>query len=218
MAEHFCIRCRTPFLNEKPLDEAGLCRLCSAGVTGFDAAYSYGAYDGRLRELIHLFKYDRIRTLAKPLGVWLSGAFPRDQRFDALVPAPLHWTRMMRRGFNQSGLLAKEVSRNTGVPVERLLTRRKRTATQALLTNAQRRTNVAAAFRVTDPLKVDGKRLLVIDDVMTTGATSSACSAALKRAGAARVSVLTLARADRRGAREFLEVEFNSRELAGVSE
>lgn len=218
MAEYFCAQCRTPFLNDRPLDEAGLCRLCAAGITGFDAAYSYGAYDGRLRTLIHLLKYERIRTLAKPLGVWLAGAFPREQRFDAVVPVPLHWTRTMRRGFNQSELLAEEVSRNTGVPVERLLKRRKRTETQALLTNAQRRTNVASAFRVCDAARTAGKRLLVIDDVMTTGATTSACSAALKRAGAARVSVLTLARADRRGAREFLEVEFNSRELAGVSE
>ena len=76
---------------------------------GFDAAYSFGAYEGALRKLIHLLKYDRIRTLAGRWADHLVSAFPRDQRFDAVVPMPLHWLRHWRRGFNQSALLAEGI-------------------------------------------------------------------------------------------------------------
>lgn len=173
------------------------------GVSRFDAVYSFGVYDGALRRLIQLFKYDGIRPLAKPMGIWLAQAFPRDQRFDAIVPVPLHWRRNLRRGFNQSALLADEVSRRTGVPVRRLVRRAKYTEQQAVLTRSQRRLNVSAAFRVPDKALVTGLRVLVIDDVFTTGATLNSCAGALKRAGAAHVSALTLARVDRRPQFEF---------------
>ena len=163
----------------------------------FDAAFSYGSYEDELRQLIHLYKYAGIQTLARPLGRLLIAALPREARFDAIVPMPLHWMKAWRRGFNQSELLAREVSRFWNVPVRKRLVRRVRaTSVQAGLTSAERRVNVRNAFRA--HTAVAGKRILLVDDVMTTGATGGACAAALKSAGAAYVTFLTLARVDRR--------------------
>src|ERR1044072_2209632 len=103
--------------------------------------------------------------------------------------------RRWNRGFNQSELLARAVSRRTGIPVAKALSRPRSTRTQAGLSNHARRQNVTRAFRARP---VEGKRILLIDDVMTTGATAAACALALKRAGAQRVTLLTVARADRR--------------------
>jgi ComF family protein len=180
------------------LDEEGRCALCRNGLRGFDAAYSYGAYEGTLRKLIHLFKYSGIRPLAVPLAGLLLRSLPLDQRFDAIVPVPLHWRRRWDRGFNQSDLLARQLARRTGVPVLAALSRIRATSVQAGLSNTNRRRNVSAAFRCRRPERVREKRLLLIDDVMTTGSTAASCALALKRAGAANVALLTVARVDRR--------------------
>ena len=198
VAEHFCSECRTPFLNSAPLDADRRCALCRRGLTGFDSALSYGEYAGTLRKLIHVYKYGRVSPLAEPLGKLLVRALPRTEAFDAIVPMPLHWTRRWKRGFNQSELLARVVSKRTGVPVENALRRRKPTPSQAGLTSAERRTNVSGAFEVRKRDLVRGRSVLLIDDVLTTGATAAACSRVLKRGGAVRVTVLTLARVDRR--------------------
>jgi len=197
-AEFFCVTCRTPFQNAFPLDAYGQCALCRSGLRGFDAAYCFGAYEGVLRELIHVYKYGKVMTLARPLGGLLRDAMPREEAFDAVVPVPLHWRRRWQRGFNQSDLLAAELARNSGIPVLRALRRVRWTGVQAGLSNQSRRRNVAAAFQCPERRKVAGKRLLLIDDVMTTGSTAAACASALKRAGAARVVLLALARVDRR--------------------
>jgi len=202
MADHFCACCQTPFLTPYPLDDEGLCGLCRRGWNGFDAAYTFGAYEETLRDLIHLFKYGRVRTLARPLGEYLASALPRQQRFDALVPMPMHWLRRWRRGFNQSRLLARHLARRTGLPLISPVRRCRATAPQTGMSNAGRRANVAGAFDVPRPASVRDLRLLLIDDVLTTGATASACAAALKKAGAAYVAVLTVARTDRRPAPE----------------
>jgi len=198
LAEYFCVDCKTPFLNSAPLDEDGRCALCRHGFNGFDAVFAYGEYEGPLRKLIHVFKYGGVKPLASQLGQLLNGALPREQRFDVIVPMPLHWQKRLERGFNQSELLARWVSKRTGIPLTEGLKRRKHTDPQAGLTRAQRRTNVAGAFEVKHRSDIEGRHVLLIDDVLTTGATASACSAVLKRAGAKRVTVLTLARADRR--------------------
>jgi ComF family protein len=197
-AEYFCISCRTPFQNGFPLDEEGRCALCRNGLRGFDAVYCFGAYEGVLRKLIHLFKYSGVRPLARPLADLLMNALPRDQRFDALVPVPLHWRRRWARGFNQSELLARMVAKRTGIPMVGALRRTKATAAQAGLSNTRRRQNVTAAFTCRRQDRVGGKHILLIDDVMTTGSTAAACALALKRAGAAKVALLTVARVDRR--------------------
>jgi ComF family protein len=140
----------------------------------------------------------------KPLGALLAGflcrALPEEERetFDAVAAVPLHWRRRWQRGFNQSGLLAARVARQFRLPSIQPLRRVRATATQAGLTNSNRRKNVAGAFRVARRGKIEGKRILLIDDVMTTGATGAACATALKRAGAKSVTLLTLARVDRR--------------------
>jgi predicted amidophosphoribosyltransferase len=235
-AEFFCVACRTPFLNRHPLDETGRCALCRLGLSGYDAVYSYGSYEGGLRKLIHAFKFEKVHTLARPLGNLLARALPREQRFDAVVPMPLYWRRRWTRGFNQSELLAREIARRWNVPVVKAIRRVKSTPPQAGLTNAKRRANVAGAFSTASatasilrsavrrvqtivlprarrrirkflrPHRLDGARVLLIDDVLTTGATAAACARALKRAGAAHVTLLTVARTDRRYAvNDFLE-------------
>lgn len=199
-AEFFCVDCRTPFRNRFPLDSEGRCALCRSGLRGFDAAYCYGAYEGALRELIHLLKYGKVKPLAEPLGELLAEALPRDERFDAVTAVPLHWRKRWQRGFNQSELLAQALAGQRGIPMISPLKRVRFTATQAGLSNSARRRNVAAAFggRRNAAKMVVGKRILLIDDVMTTGSTAASCALALKRAGASRVALLTVARVDRR--------------------
>jgi ComF family protein len=201
-ADYFCAVCNTPFLNAYPLDEHGVCAACRSGLRGFDHAASFGMYEGSLRSLIHLFKYSGMKPLARPLAAYLERAIPVDERFDAVVPVPLYWKRQWSRGFNQAELLARHVARHRGIPVWNALRRKRATATQAGLANAGRRRNVAGAFVVKGnpglSEKLAGKKILLIDDVMTTGATASACAVALKRGGARSISLLTLARVDRR--------------------
>jgi len=164
----------------------------------FDYAACFGFYEGSLRTLIHLFKYSGMKPLAGPLGRLLDRALPPEIPFDAVVPVPLYWRKKWSRGFNQSELLARHVARRRGIPVLHALRRKRNTATQAGLANAGRRRNVAGAFTERAAGAIRGKRILLIDDVMTTGATANACATVLKRCGAKSVSLLTLARVDRR--------------------
>jgi len=197
-AEYFCSQCKTPFQNRFPLDLEGRCALCRAGARGFDAAYCFGFYEGALRELIHLYKYGGMKPLAKPLGEYLSRTLPLDEGFDAVVPMPLHWRRRFERGFNQAALIASQVARRRKIPVLHAVRRVRATRTQTGLTNAKRRDNVSGAFRAGRGRSLEGLRILLVDDVMTTGATASACGSVLKKAGAKSVTLLTLARVDRR--------------------
>jgi ComF family protein len=201
-ADYFCAVCNTAFANGWPLDESGVCAACRSGLRGFDRAASFGTYEGNLRSLIHLYKYSGMKPLARPLAAYLERAIPIDERYDAVVPVPLHWRKQWDRGFNQAELLARHVAKRRGIPVLNVLRRKRATATQAGLASAGRRRNVAGAFvlksgAMPHPRLVD-RKILLIDDVMTTGATASACASALKRGGAKFVSLLTLARVDRR--------------------
>jgi ComF family protein len=111
---------------------------------------------------------------------------------------PLHWKKRWQWGFNQADLLAREISRRIHTPVKNVLRRVRFTSTQAGLTNAKRRLNVSGAFRSKRGRALSGQRVLLVDDVMTTGATAASCARALKMAGARQVVLLTVARADRR--------------------
>lgn len=155
------------------------------------AAYSTGV----LREGIHQFKYEGLRVLAVPFGellcaCWQAHPWPAD----GIVPVPLHPRRVRERGYNQSLLLAEQLARGTGLTLEaKLLQRTRYTRPQVGLNAPERAQNVADAFACVAP--VTGRRLVLVDDVCTTGATLDACGAALKAQGAASVWALTLARA-----------------------
>ncbi|MGH9583745.1 MAG: ComF family protein [Bryobacteraceae bacterium] len=196
-AEFFCRSCRTPFASAHALDEQRLCEACREGQVNFDAAYAFGSYEGALRDLIHLLKYGKVGTVARPLSRFLVRALPFDERFDVVMAMPMHWRKRWVRGFNQAELLAKPVARRMGVKLAKNLRRRRYTPAQASLDEAQRRRSPENSFGVRRAEQLAGKRVLLIDDVFTTGATLRAATAALKSAGAAHVSALALARVDR---------------------
>jgi ComF family protein len=171
----------------------------------FACARSAGEYDGSLRTIIHAFKYGRCRALAAPLGTLMREA-GRDllRDADAVVPVPLHPWRHFVRGFNQADDLARELK----VPVWRVLRRPRHGPPQAVLSSGRRHANVARAFRARDLATImavppskritrlfDGPTVVLVDDVLTTGATADACARALMHAGARTVRVLTAARA-----------------------
>jgi ComF family protein len=198
-AEYFCRACRTPFVDSYPLDEHDLCTVCRESLVNFDAAYSFGSYEGPLRKLIHLFKYAKVESLALPLSRLLLQAMPLEQRFDVVIAMPMHWRKRWQRGFNQAELLAKPVVKRYGLKLSTQLRRKRYTKPQAGLTEVQRRENLKDSFWVNNAQQIAGKRILLIDDVFTTGATLRSAAARLKKAGAAHVTALTLARVDQRG-------------------
>jgi ComF family protein len=155
-------------------------------------------YDEIARTLVHSLKYGDRLDLAPTAGRWMARA-GRDllQDADALVPVPLHWRRLWARRFNQSAMLAKAISEVSGVPVaENALKRVKATAQQVGLSQAERASNVQGAFRVPPEgrAEVKGRNLVLIDDVLTSGATADSCARSLLRAGAQRVDVVVFAR------------------------
>jgi ComF family protein len=163
----------------------------------FDRARAVARFDGVMRTLVHDLKFRDRHDARRLFGRWLvqAGAELLADS-DLIVPVPLTRWRLFSRRFNQAAILAQEVARLKGGEVEpSLLLRTRRTLPQVGLTRAQRRKNVAGAFAVAAGRKtrIDGARVVLIDDVITTGATARACAHALKRAGAGRVDVLALA-------------------------
>ena len=154
-------------------------------------------YDDIARTLVHALKYGDRLDLAPTLGRWMvqAGA-PLLTEADALVPVPLHWRRLWWRRFNQSAALAEVVAARVNLPVAHVLARVKATRQQVGLTASERALNVQGAFRVPEAARADvkGRRLVIVDDVLTSGATIDACSRVLLRAGAAAVDVLVFAR------------------------
>ncbi|MEZ5367377.1 MAG: ComF family protein [Bryobacterales bacterium] len=181
-----CPQCARGFATSEAV-AAGACGICQRETPKFDRAAVAGPYEGALRRAIHLLKYDGMAPLARPLGERLALAAAPFADFDAIVPAPLHWRRRWGRGFNQSDLLARELSRQIQIPLDRRLLRTRSTPPQAGLSASERRRNVQGAFAPAgDKTAIRGKKLIVVDDVMTTGATLEACARVLKRAGAAQ--------------------------------
>jgi len=178
-----------------------MCGACAGGRRSWDRARAVLRYDKHSRHLVLGLKHGDRTHLAGAFGRWMHRA-GGDLLFgtDLLVPVPLHWTRLFQRRYNQSTLLSLAI-RSAGGPevAADWLVRRRRTPVQGRLGPAARERNVRGAFAVKPGRSFAGKRVVVIDDVMTTGATVDECARVLKRAGAASVGVLTLARALRVG-------------------
>jgi ComF family protein len=180
--------------------QSGRCDACRRRSPAYDCARSVFVYDGPIREAIHALKYHGRRAAAGPLGVLLAQRAPRDaiRGVDSVVPVPLHPSRLITRGFNQAELIARPLAALLGVPcVARALRRSHHDRSQAELDATARRASVRDAFHP-GPART-GARVLLIDDVFSTGATAEACAAALREAGASAVTVLTVARALLRG-------------------
>ncbi|HVT95987.1 MAG TPA: ComF family protein [Acidobacteriaceae bacterium] len=184
------------------------CRPCRAVPPDFTHAVAHGVYNGTLRAVLHLLKYDGMERAAKRLGMLLADrvlAIPDLPAELLVVPVPLYGKKRRSRGFNQSELLARSLlealrQRRPEMRVKLaapLLVRQRATESQAGLTPHQRRENVRGAFFVPRPETVRDRHVMLIDDIYTTGATARACSTALGRAGAATIWVATVARAQR---------------------
>lgn len=189
-----CACCGMPF--DFDLGEAGLCGACARARPAWERARAVMKYDEESRRLVLAFKHGDRLHLAPAFGQWLlrAGAELLGDA-DALVPVPLHWTRLFARRYNQSAVLAQALHAAGGPPAGvDWLVRRRRTPSQGKRNAAARQRNVQGAFRIRPGREVKGKRIVLIDDVFTTGATVGECARVLRRAGAARVDVLTLAR------------------------
>jgi ComF family protein len=179
------------------------CGLCRRLEPPYIKATAYGSYDGGLRELIHLLKYNGVRPAANVLGRMLAEAIedlqPHFSDNEILVaPVPLHTRKARQRGFNQSELIARAaIKLKTAGRFHlsaNLLERCRETTSQIGLSRHQRRENIRGAFRVANPDEVTGREVLIVDDVFTTGTTVSECARILRRAGASKVYVATVAR------------------------
>jgi ComF family protein len=165
---------------------------------------AYGSYSGGLRDLIHLLKYEQVRPAAGVLGRMLAEAIATLEPLLGdgpvfVIPIPLHAGKLRQRGFNQSELIAKAALKlnSAGGKLElqdRILERRRETQSQIGLTRHQRRENMRGAFAVASPELISARQVVLVDDVFTTGTTVSECARVLRRAGASKVWVATVAR------------------------
>ena len=174
------------------------CADCGEREYAFDCARCAGVYDGVLRQAIHALKYDFHIAMADPLAELMVRAFPNTylaRRVDVAVPIPIHHSRFLDRGFNQSEELARRFCKGIRLPLEtRALVKRRKTRHQVDLPQDQRAINVEGAFAVHCPERIAGRRVLLIDDVFTTGATLSEAAKTLRAAGASSVCAYALAR------------------------
>ncbi len=192
-----CSSCGLPFQSFYD-DSEHLCADCILQMPSFSGARSFGYYTAELSRLIQEFKFHGRRNLVELLAPLLAGTFFDNwarEDFDLIAAVPLHQKRKRQRGYNQSDLLARSLSSRIAIPHQQVLMRIRSTLPQVGLTDSQRQENVRNAFRCRNPELVLQKRILLIDDVMTTGATVASAAQALMDGGALRVSVLTVARA-----------------------
>ena len=193
----FCSRCSEPFPGA--ITGEFRCANCEHRKLHFEAAVSAYRSRGIVRRIVLDFKYGKQMHLRHLLGRWLAAAM-RDSRlrgrhFDLIVPVPLHPARQRERGFNQAELLAELLSARVPVPMRPALERTRYTTTQTAFDRSERMENLRGAFRLRKRADVRGLRVLLIDDVLTTGSTLSECARVLKEAGASSVYAATAARA-----------------------
>ena len=192
----FCAKCSQPFAGD--ITGSFICANCEGRVLHFDAAVSVYRSRGVVRKVIHDFKYGRQLHLRHLVGRWLSETLAdarlASQRFDLIVPVPLHPARQRERGFNQAELLALVLHRECSFPLGKVLQRTRYTTTQTQFDRSERMENLRGAFRLRRGCDVQGLRMLLVDDVLTTGSTLSECASVLKKAGALSVHAATAAR------------------------
>lgn len=190
-----CPLCGIPFVGTGGDHRCGSCVVTPPH---FDSALAGFLYEGPIRDLIHSFKYNQKTHLRKPLALLtLKGIHERVSGLnpDIIVPVPLHSSRLRQRGFNQAVLLGRLLSCHLNLPMlADALIRTRQTEPQIELSAAERRTNVKGAFAVKRSDAVIGKRVLLLDDIMTTGSTLDECAKELKKAGAKLVVAVTIAR------------------------
>jgi competence protein ComFC len=179
-----------------PISHPGLCLACSDSHPPYEALRSWAVFEGPIRHALHSLKYDRNVALGDTFAHYLVKYVKKmGWQVDMVVPVPLGRQRMKERGYNQAGLLAMPVSLIQDWHYSpRAVLRVRETRSQVGLSGPERKENISDAFRA-DPVRVSGKVILLIDDISTTGATLTACSDALRKAGAKTVYALTLARA-----------------------
>ncbi len=195
-----CYQCGQPFASplEGIASATHRCGACRLTPPPYIKARAIGFYQGVLRDMIHAMKYQRIYGLVRPLADLLFSQFKfhwGERMPDLLIPVPLHRRRRRQREFDQALALARHVSQEINIPLrENLLIRHRHTASQVGLSAVQRRRNVRGAFQLREAQACQGRSLLLIDDVYTTGATIRECARLLQQAGADWVGVYTLAR------------------------
>ncbi len=196
----WCTSCGRPVISQFAADSPQfLCRLCRAETYGFSFARSFAYYDDPMVRAILLVKHDGVTPLASWFADRLAELAARDPKCfaaDVVVPVPLHPARLRERGYNQAELIARPLARRLSLKLgPYLLARTKPRPEKLRLTQHERWASVRGAYETRAGVRVDNLHVLLVDDVMTTGATLDACSRALRKAGAARVTALTVARA-----------------------
>jgi len=187
-----CRQCMRPLARG-----VGACEDCAGGQP-YERVWAIGLHRGALREAVHHLKFGGRRELGEPLGRLLAAQI--QSPYDLVVPVPLHPSRLRQRGYNQAGLLAAELAACMGVPmVERALIRLRRTGHQAKLERQARLKNLSGAFQVApgESVRLTGKSVLLVDDVLTTGATATAAATVLRSAGVRCVDLAVLAVSDK---------------------
>jgi ComF family protein len=194
ISKPYCFCCGLPFDFE--IEDKALCGVCNQENIPYKTARSVFSYTNESKELILKFKHTDSTHSAPVFASWMARCL-EDIESPLCVPVPLHWTRLFMRTYNQAALLAQEIAKQKGwTYAPSLLIRNRRTPSQGHLAKKERIKNVQHVFRVSETKKehLSGKTILLIDDVFTTGATVSACTLALLKAGARDVHVLTLGR------------------------
>jgi ComF family protein len=198
IAPPYCATCGLPFDFEDSIEDTTICGDCLSEPPRFDIARAALRYNDASRRLLLRFKYGDQQHAAVTFARWLHlSGLESLKTADFILPVPLHWRRLWQRRFNQSALLAKALALRSDIPyLANALTRRRFTGPQKGLNRRNRQKNVRMAFTVTPSVKarIKGKHLILIDDVMTSGATVNECAKLLKHAGAAKITVLTVAR------------------------
>ena len=200
-----CFRCGEHLVSDFALAKGpseARCGVCLLEAPPFERALAYDSYEGGLRDLIHLLKYERVRPASNVLGRMLAEVItdlqPGFTGPVSVVPVPLHHRKQRERGFNQSEVIARAALKLTNTErlslQPELLERRRETPSQIGLTQNQRRENLRGAFVALQPQKLAGREVLLVDDVLTTGTTAAECTRILRRAGATKVWVATVAR------------------------